>query len=106
MQQLTTCVFILINYLCNHSTSATYQKIDKQDALKINAFNIIKVNCNSCHAVKRKTTVFTLENIDSYASIINQQVFIKKRMPKGRKNRLTKVEEETLHKWIIFSKEQ
>ena len=44
--------------------------------------------------------VFTLDNMDELAPKINQQVFIRKRMPKGNKVTLTANDRAQLKKWV------
>lgn len=72
----------------------------KQDSIKSEAFRILQVKCNVCHATKKKTEIFTYQNMDSLAEEINRQVFIKKKMPKGRKIKLTPEDEQQLKTWI------
>jgi len=47
-----------------------------------------------CHATKKHTDIFTLKNMNSLAIEINRQVFVKRKIPKGRKTKLTEEEEE------------
>lgn len=61
-----------------------------QDDIKSQAFNVVKTKCNSCHATKKRTDIFTAENMDSLAADIWKQVFVKKKMPKGKKVNLLK----------------
>lgn len=44
--------------------------------------------------------VFTLANMDDLAHKIHKQVFIKKRMPKGKDIKLTSYEYNALRKWL------
>ncbi|WP_281542852.1 hypothetical protein [Maribacter aestuarii] len=64
------------------------------------AFEVLKIKCNTCHATKRKTDIFTKANMDSFAVDIHKQVFVKQKMPKGRKVKLTEEELETLERWL------
>ena len=68
--------------------------------LKIAAFQILETKCNVCHEKKNPRRVFNLENMSDLAPKIHKQVFIKKRMPKGNKIRLTKEEYDTLKYWL------
>ncbi|SDL92603.1 hypothetical protein SAMN04488514_103406 [Kriegella aquimaris] len=77
------------------------QKQPKDDALII-----LQTKCNFCHTLKKRTDIFTLENMDSLAVEINKQVFIKRKMPKGRKVALTPNEERTLKNWIELTLKQ
>lgn len=76
-------------------TSTTFQ-----DTPKNKAFNVLITKCNVCHATKKKQDIFTLENMDSLAIAINKQVFIKGKMPKGKKNKLTIEESLALQDWL------
>lgn len=67
---------------------------------KEQAFSILKTKCNVCHQNRNRRMVFTLDNMDDLAYKINQQVFIKKRMPKGNKITLTANERAQLKKWV------
>lgn len=72
----------------------------QETTIKKRAFNVLQMKCNVCHAVKKRVDIFTYENMDSLVHEINKQVFIKKKMPKGRKIKLTASEEENLILWI------
>jgi len=71
-----------------------------QTAIKDEAFEVLKAKCNVCHATKKRTDIFTLKNMDSLAADIHKQVFVKQKMPKGRKVKLTNEEGELLEKWL------
>lgn len=71
-----------------------------QTTNKETAFIVLRDKCNVCHATKKRTDIFTLENMDSLAVDISKQVFIKKKMPKGRKVKLTEVERTQLKVWL------
>ncbi len=71
-----------------------------QDEYKAFALKVLQVKCNTCHATKKRTDIFTLENMDSLASHIHKQVFIKKKMPKGKKVKLTEEESKALQDWL------
>lgn len=64
------------------------------------AFKILKAKCNVCHSKRNKKKVFTKDNMDGFAPLINTQVFIKKRMPKGKQITLSRAEYQTLQNWI------
>ena len=68
--------------------------------LKEQAFSILKTKCNVCHQNRNRRMVFTLDNMDELAPKINQQVFIRKRMPKGNKVTLTANDRAKLKKWV------
>ena len=57
--------------------------------VKIKAFGVLETKCNICHIKQNRKKIFTLENMNGFAPKIEEQVFIKKRMPKGKKIKLT-----------------
>ncbi|MGI9551186.1 MAG: hypothetical protein ACR2MT_08305 [Aurantibacter sp.] len=71
-----------------------------QEGLKEQAFSVLRDKCNVCHATKKKTDIFTPENMDSLAPDIHKQVFVKRKMPKGRKVKLTEEEAQHLKVWL------
>ena len=64
------------------------------------AFEILENHCNECHKDKKKKYIFTEENMTSFATKIHQQVYVKKKMPKGELFPLSVKEEATLLKWL------
>lgn len=72
----------------------------KQNSVQKDAFEVLQNKCNVCHATKKRVDIFTYQNMDSLAEQIHQQVFVKKKMPKGRKVKLTTTEEQHLKSWI------
>ncbi|WP_306013422.1 MULTISPECIES: hypothetical protein [unclassified Allomuricauda] len=71
---------------------------------KENALQILDNKCNVCHRKRNKRRVFTSENMDTWANDIYKQVFIRKRMPKGNKIKLTAKEYQELLTWITSTK--
>ena len=71
------------------------------DPLSAQAFEILETKCNGCHQQDSPSNVFTLENMDSFAKKIYKQVFVKKRMPKGKEVVLTEAELKVLQDWVI-----
>lgn len=71
-----------------------------QEPVKEMAFEVLNQRCNTCHATRKRVSVFTFENMDSMSALINEQVFSKQRMPKGRKNALSEREKEHLKHWL------
>lgn len=67
---------------------------------KEQAYSILQSKCNGCHANRNKRMVFTLGNMDGLSEKINQQVFIKKRMPRGNQIELSEHEKYKLKTWI------
>lgn len=97
---------LLLSLISTHTslqikTETTFIEIGpQQNSLKTKAFNILKNKCNICHATKRRIQLFTLNNMDSLKAEINTQVFIKRKMPKGKRNQLSKQEEMNLKNWL------
>lgn len=75
-------------------------EISLQDKSKTKAYLVLQKKCNTCHATKKKTDIFTLENMVAFAPTIREQVFVKKKMPKGRKVKLTEEESTSLQVWL------
>ncbi|WP_345275361.1 hypothetical protein [Litoribaculum gwangyangense] len=71
---------------------------------KAEAFQILNNKCNVCHRKQNKRRVFTMQNMDSWVNDIYKQVYIKKRMPKGKKIKLTSKEYQELLTWISSTK--
>lgn len=71
-----------------------------KDSTQQRAFNILTNKCNVCHAKRNHRRVFTEENMNPWANDVYKQVFIKKRMPKGKKIKLTSKEYQDLLMWI------
>lgn len=94
---ITTALFYLI-FNTNPDT-----QISPQEDLRTSAFKVLVAKCNTCHLTKKRQDIFTLRNMDSLAFAINKQVFIKKRMPKGKKVKLTEAESKSLHLWLSLT---
>ncbi|MFT4758417.1 MAG: putative membrane protein [Paraglaciecola sp.] len=60
---------------------------------------ILEEKCNVCHQ-KKKSVVFTEGNMETWAAKIHKQVFVKNRMPKGKKFPLTIEEYDILESWL------
>ena len=88
----------------SNKLTALYTSIDTVKDTKATAFQILENKCNVCHQKRNKRRVFTLENMNTWANDINKQVFIKKRMPKGKKIKLTSKEYQDLLTWISATK--
>ncbi len=67
---------------------------------KEKAFLILNNKCNVCHSKRNRQRVFTLDNMNTWSDDIYKQVFIKKRMPKGKKIKLTSQEYQDVLTWI------
>ncbi|WP_299336309.1 hypothetical protein [uncultured Psychroserpens sp.] len=116
MVTLAKLVIVIITTLSTSSTIG-YEPIKGKDELtavhvynyttkdsKTKAFQILENKCNVCHKKRNKRRVFTIENMNTWANDINKQVFIKKRMPKGKKIKLTSQEYQDLLTWISYTK--
>ena len=101
---LTICL-LLTGYSFTLRPDIKYAKVHSeykpvQDASREKAFDILRNKCNTCHVTKKRAEIFTKLNMDSLAPAIFEQVFIKKKMPKGRKVKLTEKETQILKIWI------
>ena len=93
-------IIILISFITGSEELELTDARIIQDDIRGDAFGVLRTKCNTCHATKRKTDVFTKANMDSFAVDIHKQVFVKQKMPKGRKVKLTEEELETLERWL------
>lgn len=76
------------------------------DSAQSTAYKILTNKCNVCHVKRNRRRVFTAENMTPWANDVYKQVFIKKRMPKGKKVKLTTKEYQQLLTWITYTKNQ
>jgi len=83
------------------SVTTTFYRIDTSADARLAALEILKNKCNGCHARQNPSKVFTAVNMNSLAPKIYEQVFTKKRMPRGKQSRLTEEEYNTLKNWLI-----
>lgn len=109
-QQNTTKLLIIIFCLSIlsgfslHTTaegSAAFHATDTTAEAKSVAFEILKARCNGCHVRQNPGKVFTSANMNSLAPNIYEQVFIRKRMPRGTRVRLAEDEYTTLRNWLL-----
>lgn len=63
-------------------------------------FKVLNQKCNVCHTNQNPSIVFTLGNMNDFARKINRQVFVWKRMPKGKEISLSQKEKTTLKNWL------
>ncbi|MDG5491309.1 hypothetical protein [Psychroserpens sp. SPM9] len=75
-----------------------------KDFKKARAFVILTNKCNVCHHKRNRRRVFTEKNMNGWANDVYKEVFIKKRMPKGKKIKLTSKEYQDLLTWISSTK--
>lgn len=72
----------------------------KLDSTASKAFLILENKCNICHTKRNRKRIFTTENMNAFKDDIYKQVFIKRRMPKGKKIKLNSTEYQQLLTWI------
>lgn len=77
-----------------------------EDSVQLRAYKILSNKCNVCHEKRNRRRVFSKENMTPWANDVYKQVFIKKRMPKGKKIKLTNEEYQELLTWISSTKIQ
>lgn len=96
---IALCVGLLssFRYTTNYELPST---IKTTGSPKLAALSILRTKCNVCHKKQNKKKVFTIDNMNMLAPKINRQVFIKKRMPKGKNIRLTEQEYTVLKTWL------
>ncbi|AXT60076.1 hypothetical protein D1816_06820 [Aquimarina sp. AD10] len=82
----------------------SFVKRNVADSITTKSFQILDNKCNVCHAKRNRRRLFTLENMNSWADDVYKQVFVKKRMPKGKKIKLTSEEYQNLLNWITSTK--
>ncbi|NRB59273.1 MAG: hypothetical protein HRU50_04940 [Winogradskyella sp.] len=103
---------LLVNVINNYASNEQYNAYTTVANLsnetitdsKTTAFQVLDNKCNVCHRKRNKRCVFTANNMDSWADRINTQVFVKKRMPKGKNIKLTSREYKDLQTWISSTK--
>lgn len=94
------------SYIRSENIATIASKKTKVDTVKVATYHILDTKCNTCHRKRNKRRVFTLENMTSWADDIYTQVFVKKRMPKGKKIKLTHTEYQQLLTWITSTQNQ
>jgi uncharacterized membrane protein len=75
-------------------------KANPDDDAKKAALTVLQQKCNVCHRSANPGKVFTIDNIEGLAPKIYKQVFVKRRMPKGRDIQLTEEESQVLKSWV------
>tara|TARA_R110000737_G_scaffold15842_1_gene32727 strand:- start:1392 stop:1712 length:321 start_codon:yes stop_codon:yes gene_type:complete len=100
MSHLLILIILFTNWNTIINSSTYIDSINQKVELKKEVYFILNTKCNFCHAKKKNRVIFTLDNMNSFSTSIEQQVFINKKMPKGRKNKLNMAEEEKLNIWI------
>jgi len=69
-----------------------FNKTIQDPDIKQEVLQILISKCNVCHRSRNPGKVFTLDNMDNLAPKIHHQVFVRKRMPKGKKIILNQIE--------------
>jgi len=73
---------------------------EKGEEMQSKILTILSDKCNVCHSKQNPRKVFNDSNVYIYAPEIWKQVFIKKRMPRGKKIVLTALEKDMLQTWL------
>ncbi len=74
--------------------------LPKESSTKEKALEVLTHKCNICHSKYNKRKVFTEDTMNDWSNAVYTQVFIKKRMPKGKKTKLTNQDYQDLLTWI------
>lgn len=93
-----SALILLIMIFCGRAMAAGGGPADGE--LKKAALTVLENKCNVCHQQQHPGKVFTGNNMENLAPRIYKQVFVKKRMPKGDKIRLTETEAQQLKSWL------
>lgn len=93
-------VFGSVGFSLNAADTSISHHEKNKDPIKHAAFNVLDTKCNGCHKIQKQNYIFTLDNMDKFASVIYKQVFVKKKMPKGDGNELSTDESVALKKWL------
>jgi len=94
MKSFITIIILSFTFFTNQNF------VEKNSNLKTEAFKILNTKCNVCHKKKNRNRVFTIDNMDKNAKRIYRQVFVWKRMPKGKDIKLTNEEYHQLKNWL------
>ena len=84
----------------NDYRSLAHVNFINEDPVKTKAFEILTNKCNVCHLKRNRRRVFTEDNMNGWSNDVYKQVFIKRRMPKGKNIKLTTEEYQALLTWI------
>ncbi len=95
------CILLMLFSFTQKNFDSSYTVYQPSaDSLKIAALTVLENNCNECHSKKKPAYYFTTKTMDYFVADINKEVFIKGKMPKGKKNKLTPEDKETLRLWV------
>lgn len=101
-----TLGFLFFNEAQTADEPQAVEQLAVHDDVSARALEVLQTKCNVCHVKQNPRKVFTPENMDGFAPKIHRQVFIKKRMPRGKKIKLTDEEYQILSTWITSTKHQ
>jgi uncharacterized membrane protein len=73
---------------------------DNPTQVQDKAFEVLENKCNECHRLKKPDFVFTKTNMNTFAPLIYTQVFVKKKMPKGKDYPLSTADKTALTNWL------
>lgn len=73
---------------------------DNPTQVQDKAFEVLENKCNECHRLKKPDFVFTKTNMTVFAPLIYTQVFVKKKMPKGKDYPLSSADKTALTIWL------
>lgn len=99
---IITVIIIILTHLLKAEVPTSNQPSAINTNLSVDVMNLLEAKCNSCHRKKNPFMVFTLRNVNKRTDKIYDQVFVKKRMPKGSK--LSDSESELLKEWLESNK--
>jgi len=101
MKQLSISIILCLSLQFTSLVSQASHSVSSDEAIiKANALEVLQVKCNACHKVQHPSKYFELENMNGFAKKIQRQVFLWKRMPKGKEYTLLDFQKETLITWI------
>jgi uncharacterized membrane protein len=96
---------LLIIATCSFQAVPTGEKpripgLQHDGDIKIKALAVLETKCNFCHRSQNPGKVFTGDNMERHAKNIYKQVFVKRRMPKGKLVKLTPDDQQALMAWL------
>lgn len=100
--KVTLALFTLMGFLLFEEPLSFNEVTVSQhsEVLRSKAFKILDSKCNICHRKQNPFMVFSLKNMEKRAGKIYTQVYVKKRMPKGKEIKLTQGEYSVLENWL------
>lgn len=95
---IITVLIIILSHLIKAEVQVNNQPSVINTSTSEDVINLLEVKCNSCHRKKNPFMVFTTKNMNRRAGKIYDQVFVKRRMPKGAM--LSDIESQLLKEWL------